>query len=68
MLGYAAKLSLVVTLTGILFAALGDVGAWWLTVAFAVPMLVWSSVRLWLARRRWLDDQTRSMIALTVVP
>lgn len=68
MLGYAAKLSLVVTLTGIVFAALGEVGVWWLTLGFAAPLLLWSSVRLWWARRRWLDDQTRASIALAVVP
>jgi hypothetical protein len=68
MLGYAAKLSLTTTLTGLLFSGLGQIGLWWLTLAVAVPFGVWSSVRLWLARRRWLDHSRRAQIALTVVP
>lgn len=68
MLGYAAKLSLTTTLTGLLFGGLGLAGVWWLTLTAAVPLLAWSCVRLWLARRRWLDHASRAQIALTVVP
>ncbi|MGN0065277.1 MAG: hypothetical protein ACI379_13645 [Nocardioides sp.] len=68
MLGYAAKLSLTTTLTGLLFGGLGMVGAWWLTVAVALPFVAWSSWRLLRARRVWLDPAARAQIALTVVP
>lgn len=68
MLAYAAKLSLTTTLTGLLFSGLAVVGAWWLTLAVAVPFVAWSTVRLLRARRVWLDPVRRGRIALTVVP
>lgn len=66
MLGYASRLSLVTTLTGLFFSGLGAVAAWWVTALFAAPFLAWSSVRWWRARRRWLSDGDRAVIALTV--
>lgn len=66
MFGYALKLSLVTTLTGMLFIGCAGAGVWWLPVAFGVPFLLWSSVRLYRARRRWLSAPARAQIALTV--
>ncbi|MEO5663531.1 MAG: hypothetical protein ABIR39_09620 [Nocardioides sp.] len=66
MFGYALKLSLVTTLTGMLFVGSSGVDVWWLPLAMAAPFLVWSSVRLFRARRRWLSAPARAEIALTV--
>ena len=66
MFGYAMKLSLVTTLTGMLFVGTAGVDVWWLPPAFAVPFLLWSAVRLFRARRRWLSAPARAEIALTV--
>ncbi|CAM3499090.1 hypothetical protein [Nocardioides zeicaulis] len=66
MAGYAGKLSLVTTLTAMLFTALAALPWWWLPLAFAVPFLAWSTFRLLRARRRWLADDVRAQIVLTV--
>lgn len=66
MFGYALKLSLVTTLTGMLFIGCAGVTVWWLPLAFGVPFLLWSSLRLRRARRRWLDAPTRAQVALIV--
>lgn len=66
MFGYALKLSLVTTLTGILFVGAAGVDVWWLPLALGTPFLLWSSVRLLRARRRWLLAPARAEIALTV--
>ncbi len=66
MFGYALKLSLVTTLTGILFVGAAGADVWWLPPAMGVPFLLWSSVRLHRARRRWLSAPARAEIALTV--
>lgn len=68
MLGYAARLSLVTTLSGMLFGGLASIGVWWLTLALAVPFWLWSGTRLLLVRRRWRDAEVRARVALTVVP
>ena len=66
MAGYAGKLSLVTTLTAMLFTALAALPWAWLPVAFAVPFLAWSTRRLLRARRRWLDPADRARVVLTV--
>lgn len=66
MFGYAARLSLVTTLTGMLFVGAAGVDVWWLPPAMGAPFLLWSSVRLVRARRRWLSAPARAEIALTV--
>ena len=66
MFGYALKLSLVTTLTGILFVGVAGADVWWLPPAMGMPFLLWSSVRLHRARRRWLSAPARAEIALIV--
>ncbi len=66
MAGYAGRLSLVTTMTGILFAALAELPWPWLTPLVAACFLAWSSRRLVRARRRWLVPADRARIALTV--
>ena len=66
MFGYALKLSLVTTLTGMLFIGAAGADVWWLPIALGVPFLLWSSARLFRARRRWLSAPARAEIALTV--
>jgi len=66
MFGYALKLSMVTTVTGMLFVGAAGVDVWWLPLAFGVPFLLWSGVRLIRARRRWLAAPARAEIALTV--
>ena len=66
MFGYALRLSLVTTMTGMLFVGAAGVDVWWLPLALGVPFLLWSGVRLFRARRRWLSAPARAEIALTV--
>jgi hypothetical protein len=66
MFGYALKLSMVTTLTGMLFVGSSGVDVWWLPIAMGAPFLLWSGVRLARARRRWLSAPARAEIALTV--
>lgn len=66
MFGYALRLSLVTTMTGMLFVGAAGVDVWWLPLALGVPLLLWSGVRLRRARRRWLFAPARAEIALTV--
>ncbi|QBX55565.1 hypothetical protein EXE58_08940 [Nocardioides seonyuensis] len=65
MAGYAGRLSLSTTLTGILFAAFAVLPAWWVSLAFAPLFLTWSGVRLVRARRQWLEPTERARIVLT---
>ncbi len=66
MAGYAGRLSLVTTMTGVLFAALAELPWPWVTVLVAAFFLSWSARRLVRARRRWLAPAERARIALTV--
>lgn len=66
MAGYAARLSLVTTLTGLVFAACAQLSYWWLPLVVAAAFLVKSGLRLRRARRRWLDPVARARIDLTV--
>jgi hypothetical protein len=66
MAGYAGKLSLVTTLTGMVFTTVST-GPWvWLPAVLALPFLVWSTWRLLRARRRWLAPEERARVVLTV--
>lgn len=66
MFGYALRLSLTTTLTGLLFVGTAVVDLWWLPLAIAAPFPLWSGARLFRARRRWLSAPARAEIALTV--
>ncbi|RYB93893.1 hypothetical protein EUA93_05705 [Nocardioides oleivorans] len=66
MAGYAGKLSLVTTLTGMLFTAAAALPFVWLPVALAVVFVAWSTRKLLRARRRWLAPEERARIVLTV--
>ncbi|GAA1436813.1 hypothetical protein GCM10009641_37280 [Mycobacterium cookii] len=66
MAGYAGKLSLVTTLTGMVFTTVST-GPWaWLPAVLALPFLAWSGWRLVRARRRWLAPEERARVVLTV--
>lgn len=66
MAGYAGKLSLVTTLTGMVFTGIAALPWVWLPVAVALPFLAWSSWKLVRARRRWLAPAERAGVVLTV--
>ncbi|MFC7360096.1 hypothetical protein [Nocardioides astragali] len=66
MAGYAGRLSLVTTLTGMLFTGVAALPWVWLPVLVAVPFLAWSTRRLVRARRRWLLGDERARVVLTV--
>lgn len=66
MAGYAGRLSLVTTLTAMLFTATAALPWAWLPLALAVPFLAWSTRRLLRARRRWLEPAERARVVLTV--
>lgn len=66
MAGYAGRLSLVTTLTAMLFTGLTVMPWAWLPAVVAVPFLAWSTRRLLRARRRWLGGDERARVVLTV--
>jgi hypothetical protein len=66
MAGYAGRLSLVTTLTAMLFTGLAALPWAWVPAAVALPFLAWSTVRLRRARRRWLAGGERARVVLTV--
>ena len=67
MVGYSAKLATTTTLTAMVFSTVVTVGGpAWLVVCFAVPFVVWSSVRWWRASRRWADPVQRAAVVTTV--
>ena len=66
MAAYAGKLSLVTTLTGMLFTGLSVLSWAWVPVVFALPFLAWSTHKLVRARRRWLAGEQRARVVLTV--
>ena len=66
MAGYAGRLSLVTTLTAMLFTGLAALPWAWAPAVVALPFLAWSTRRLLRARRRWLDGDERARVVLTV--
>ncbi len=66
MMGYSARLALSTTFTGMLFSGLGALGQWRLVVIVAAPMLIWSAVRWWHARRAWARSDVRALVTVTV--
>ena len=66
MAGYAGRLSLVTTLTAMLFTGLAALPWAWAPAVVAVPFLAWSTRRLLRARRRWLAGDERARVVLTV--
>lgn len=66
MAAYAGKLSLVTTLTGMLFTGVAVTPWAWLPPVVALPFLAWSGARLLRARRRWLAPTERARVVLTV--
>ena len=66
MAGYAGKLSLVTTLTGMLFTGVAALPWAWAPLVMALPFLAWSGLKLRRARRRWLAPEQRALVVLTV--
>ena len=66
MAGYAGKLSLVTTLTGMFFTGLAALPWAWVPPVLALPFVAWSGWRLVRARRRWLAPAERARVVLTV--
>jgi hypothetical protein len=66
MAGYAGRLSLVTTLTGMLFTGVAVTPWAWLPPVVALPFLAYSTAKLLRARRRWLAPAERARVVLTV--
>ncbi|WP_210439226.1 hypothetical protein [Nocardioides xinjiangensis] len=66
MAGYAGRLSLVTTLTAMLFTGAAALPWVWAPAVLALPFLVWSGGRFLRARRRWLTGDERARVVLTV--
>lgn len=66
MVGYSARLALSTTLTGLVFSGLARLPIWNLSLAVAVPFLIWSSVRLIWVRQEWVDPVERARVTMTV--
>ena len=66
MAAYAGKLSLVTTLTAMLFAGIAAMPWAWLPPVVALPFLAWSTRKLRRTRRRWLAPAERARVVLTV--
>lgn len=65
MVGYSAKLALATTLTGLVFQGLARVPEWRVSVAVAVPFLIFASLRLVRAHAAWVQPVTRSRVVAT---
>jgi hypothetical protein len=66
MVGYSARLAVSTTLTGLVFGSLARLPYWNLSIAFAIPFLVWSLARLGFVYRTWRDPVDRARIVMTV--
>lgn len=66
MAGYAGRLSLVTTLTGLLFTGVAAMPWAWLPGVVALPFLAWSTRKLVRTRRRWMVGDERARVVLTV--
>lgn len=66
MVGYSARLALSTTLTGLVFSGLARLPIWNLSLAVAIPFLIWSVTRLVWTRRTWLDPVERARVTMTV--
>ena len=60
MVGYSSRLALSTTFTGLFFSFLARADDWRLAILFAVPLLAWSTYRLYRARLVWLDPVQRA--------
>ena len=65
MVGYSARLALATTVVSLLFSGLA-VLPWPFSIAFAVPFVLVSLLRLRRARRGWEDPFARSRVVVTV--
>ena len=66
MLGYSTRLAFGTTVVGTVFTELAQGLGWLASPIVAVPLLVWSGVRLLRARRAWCRPATRSHVVTTV--
>ncbi len=66
MLGYSARLAAGTTLVGLVFSGLARLPVWQLSVLFAVPLLLFSFVRLVRAHRAWGDPVQRARVVTAV--
>jgi len=66
MVGYLTRLALSTTFTGLFFSFLARSTDWRLPLLFAVPLLAWSTYRLYRARLVWLDPVQRARVVLAV--
>jgi len=66
MVGYSARLALTTTLTALVFSVLARLDAWHLSVAFAVPFLLFSVHGLVRTSSAWSTPVTRARVVTTV--
>ena len=66
MLGYSARLAVGTTFVGLLFSGLGRLPAWQVPVLFAVPLLLFSAVRLVRTYGAWTDPMERALVVTAV--
>lgn len=66
MASYAGRLSLTTTVTGLVFSGMTLMPFLWMPVVVGAVFATWSGLRLYRARRRWLNREQRARIALTV--
>ncbi|WP_036507261.1 hypothetical protein [Nocardioides sp. URHA0020] len=66
MVGYSARLAVSTTLTASFFSALAHLPDPRTSIAFALPFLCWSGLRLVRAQHRWCDPVLRARVIATV--
>ncbi|MGD9959993.1 hypothetical protein [Nocardioides sp.] len=66
MVGYSARLALSTTITGMIFSGLAQVPDWRASVILAIPMALYSFVRLMRVRAQWANPFERSRVVATV--
>jgi hypothetical protein len=66
MVGYSTKLAVTTTVTSLVFSGLARVPHPEISMLVAVPLVLWSLVRLLHARDAWTDPVQRARVVTTV--
>ena len=66
MVGYSTRLAVTTTLTSLIFSGLARVPHPEVSAVVALPLVLWSLVRLVRARDAWVDPVSRARVVTTV--
>lgn len=66
MVGYSTKLAVTTTLSSLIFSALARTDHPEISILAATPFVLWSVIKLMLARDAWVEPVSRARVAMTV--